>query len=428
MPDMKYSGIEWIGSIPNDWKINRLKYDINCYDGKRIPIDASLREEGPYPYWGAGSVMDYVDDYIFNEEIVLLGEDGAPFFDEYRPVAFLINEPVWVNNHIHVIKGNKNIINKYLTYFLNIVKYDVYINGSIINKLTQGNMNNINITLPKLKEQQLIVDFLDCKIGKIDNILKDLNSQVELLNDYKKTLVTETVTKGLNHDVKMKDSGNEYIGKIPQYWKIKRTLNMLKMPITDGPHTTPELYDEGIPFVSAEAVSCGNGKIDFAHIRGYISEEFYKECCKKYIPKKNDIYMIKSGATTGRVAIVDTENIFTIWSPLAVFRCNTQEMIHKFMFYSLQATYFQIQVENNWSYGTQQNIGMRTLEHLKVCQPPIEEQEEIVNYLDKKCEEIDTLIKDKQEQVEKMEQYKKSLIYEYVTGKKRVKGAEELYG
>lgn len=126
---------------------------------------------------------------------------------------------------------------------------------------------------------------------------------------------------------KMKDSGIEWIGEIPEDWEIVKTLYVLTMPITDGPHTTPELFDEGIPFVSAEAVSCGNGQIDFNHIRGYISKEFYDECCKKYIPKMNDIYMIKSGATTGKVALVNTNRVFTIWSPLAVFRCDEQKMI-----------------------------------------------------------------------------------------------------
>lgn len=213
----------------------------------------------------------------------------------------------------------------------------------------------------------------------------------------------------------MKDSGVEWIGKIPKDWSIERTLYVLAMPITDGPHTTPELLDDGIPFVSAEAVSFGNGKIDFSHMRGFISDEFYRECCKKYIPQINDIYMIKSGATTGKVAIVDTNDVFTIWSPLAVFRCNENKMIHQFMFYSLQSDYFQKQVEQGWTYGTQQNIGMRTLERLRLCCPSIIEQYKISNYLDEKCAEIDSLVIDIQSQIDILEDYKKSVITETVT-------------
>ena len=135
---------------------------------------------------------------------------------------------------------------------------------------------------------------------------------------------------------KMKDSGVEWIGEIPTNWQVGKTLYALSVPITDGPHETPELFDSGIPFVSAEAVSCGNGHIDFKHIRGYISQEFYDECCKKYIPQRNDIYMIKSGATTGKVAKVETDKIFTIWSPLAVFRCHPKRYHHEYLYYFIQ--------------------------------------------------------------------------------------------
>ena len=91
MREMKDSGIEWIGEIPKDWDTTKLKYVVDCYDGKRIPVDTSKRISGPYPYWGAGSITDYVNDFLFDEELILLGEDGAPFFDSYRPVAFLVN-------------------------------------------------------------------------------------------------------------------------------------------------------------------------------------------------------------------------------------------------------------------------------------------------------------------------------------------------
>lgn len=214
---------------------------------------------------------------------------------------------------------------------------------------------------------------------------------------------------------KYKDSGIEWIGEIPEHWETSKTLFSLSIPITDGPHTTPELFETGIPFVSAEAVSFGNGRIDFSHIRGYISDNFYQECCKKYIPQIDDIYMIKSGATTGRVAIVDTDVKFTIWSPLAVFRCNKERMLPHFLFYQLQSNGYQKQIELNWSYGTQQNIGMRTLEKLILSVPPIAEQQSIANYLDQKCGEIDELITLQEGMITKLQSYKQSVITEAVT-------------
>lgn len=213
----------------------------------------------------------------------------------------------------------------------------------------------------------------------------------------------------------MKDSGVEWIGEIPEDWNVGKTLYALSMPITDGPHETPELFDEGIPFISAEAVSCGNGHIDFEHIRGFISQEFYEECCKKYIPQINDIYMIKSGATTGKVAKVETQKLFTIWSPLAVFRVEPQRCYYEYLYYFIQSDAYQKQIENKWTYGTQQNIGMRTLEKLMICFPSITQQKLIADYLDSKCSKIDEIIEKQQAIIEKLKEYKLHLIQETVT-------------
>ena len=213
----------------------------------------------------------------------------------------------------------------------------------------------------------------------------------------------------------MRDCGVEWIAKIPSSWRVCKTLYGLSMPITDGPHTTPELYAEGVPFVSAEAISNGNGSIDFSHIRGYISEDFYQECSKKYIPQRDDIYMIKSGATTGKVSIVDTDRKFTIWSPLAVFRVNNERIVPKYLFYYIQSEAYQKQVELNWSYGTQQNIGMRVLEQLKICVPGLNEQNMIVSYLDDRCSKIDAIIAEAKASIEEYKELKQAVIYEAVT-------------
>lgn len=206
-----------------------------------------------------------------------------------------------------------------------------------------------------------------------------------------------------------------WIESVPEKWETLKVLNCLSMRITDGPHTTPELFDDGVPFVSAEAVSMGKGSINFSHIRGFVSEEFYEECCAKYIPQKDDIYMIKSGATTGKVAIVDTDRVFTIWSPLAVFRCNTSVSIPRFLFYSLQADYFQKQISQNWSFGTQQNIGMRVLEQLRVVMPPLSEQLTIVRFLDIKCSQINSILERTRISIREYKKLKQSVISEAVT-------------
>ena len=207
------------------------------------------------------------------------------------------------------------------------------------------------------------------------------------------------------------------IGLIPDDWQVTITKKCLSVPITDGPHETPILYEDGIPFISAESVSSGNGRIDFSRMRGYISEEYHQECCKKYKPQKNDVYIIKSGSTTGKVAIVKTEQVFNIWSPLAVLRAK-QDIVPDYLFYAVQSSYYQEQIIQAWGMGTQQNIGMRTLEHLKVAYPEYDEQNAIATALS----DMDALIEAKKALLEKKRAIKQGAMQELLTGRRRLPG------
>ena len=223
---MKDSGIEWIGEIPEGWMVSKLQYFIDCYDGRRVPVDAAERTPGPYPYWGAGSIMDYVNDYLFDEELLLLGEDGAPFFDYTRPVAFYSNEKIWVNNHIHVLKPHADICIKYLLHYLNNVDYKSYINGSILNKLTQSNMNKIALLLPPVSEQQIIADYLDTECAKIDAVIEQTRASIEEYKKLKQSVITQAVTKGIRPGRRMVNSGVDWLGQIPAEWAVFRIANL----------------------------------------------------------------------------------------------------------------------------------------------------------------------------------------------------------
>lgn len=196
-------------------------------------------------------------------------------------------------------------------------------------------------------------------------------------------------------------------------FKKKKLKYIVSTPITDGPHETPELLDEGIPFLSAESVK--NGILDFNYKRGYISLSDHKLFCKKVRPQKNDIFIVKSGATTGNCGIVTTDEEFSIWSPLALIRCDNISVLQKFIYYYSLCYSFTHQVEQSWSYGTQQNIGMGVLGNLYVTLPSSKEQQSIVDYLDKACAQIDSIAADLEKQIALLQKYKKSLITETVT-------------
>ena len=211
----------------------------------------------------------------------------------------------------------------------------------------------------------------------------------------------------------MKESGIDWIGQIPEEWRVRPIKHIVETPVTDGPHETPVLYETGIPFLSAEAVK--DGVLDFNYKRGYISLKDHDRFKKKISPKKDDIFIVKSGATTGNVGIVNTDEVFDIWSPLALIRCNNTLAIQKYIYFYLLSTLFKSQVEFNWSFGTQQNIGMGVIERIKVILPPVSEQQKIVEVLDKKTAQLDKVKALLEEQIQKLKDYRASLIYETVT-------------
>lgn len=424
--EMKDSGIEWVGQIPSNWGIAKLKYlgtYVNGYafkpddwSGKGKPIIRIQDLTGS----NTGE-PNYYDGELETKYLVVPGDilvSWAATLD-----AFIWNQGEgWLNQHIFKAMP-VNTINKHYYLWLLKVAMDNMNNdnkhGIVMQHVTTGVFNNYQIPLAPLAEQQAIADYLDDRCSKIDEIIAEATASIDEYKKLKQAVITDAVTKGLRKRSLMY-SGDPNLGDVAENWRVCKTLYGLSMPITDGPHTTPELYSEGVPFISAEAVSCGQGSIDFDHMRGYISEEFYQECCKKYIPAIDDIYMIKSGATTGRVSMVDTDKKFTIWSPLAVFRVDRTRMHARYLYYFLQSRPYQQQVQLGWTFGTQQNIGMRTLEKLKICMPPLDEQFEIAEYLDNRVGGMDALISEKQLLIEDLQEYKKSLIYEVVTGKRRV--------
>ncbi len=208
-------------------------------------------------------------------------------------------------------------------------------------------------------------------------------------------------------------SGNSWLGEVPEGWGVHSMKFSLAMPITDGPHETPEILDTGVPFISAEAVN--NGQLDFAKKRGFISIEDHKKYSKKYKPARGDVYMVKSGATTGNVARVETDQEFNIWSPLAAIRPDLQKTTTDFVYYSMLSRPFLHSVELSWSYGTQQNIGMGVVADLDMAWPPVDEQHRIANFLDWKTGQIDELITKKKLLIEKLNERRAALITQAVS-------------
>ena len=194
-PRLKPSGVEWLGDVPEHWEVRKLSSVVDCLDGRRIPLNGEERadRQGDYPYWGANGVLDHLDDWLFDEPLVLLGEDGAPFFAQNKQVAFAVSGRIWVNNHAHVLRPT-GVQQGFLTHLLNVTEYAAFIDGSTRDKLTQGDMNAIPILLPPVAEQHAIVEHLRGEVSKLDRLTGEVNHAIERLQEYRTALITAAVT------------------------------------------------------------------------------------------------------------------------------------------------------------------------------------------------------------------------------------------
>ncbi len=440
---MKDSGIEWIGEIPEEWNIKKIKYILkpNCTNLRVGPFGSALsegdiKEEG---YWVYNQRCVLDQNFEYNDTCI--DEDKYKELIGFRvlPNDILITTRGSIGKvavvpdnakegilHPCIIKfviDNNLILNKLIELIFNEsdLIYDQILrksNATTIDVIYSYTLKELVLPVIPIEEQQIIINFLDKKTSQTDDILADLNRQVEILNKYKKSLITETVTKGLNLNAEMKDSGIEWIGEIPKEWEIKPLKYFTNFYNGDRGENYPlnsELTSDGIPFINAGDIA--NGEISFLNM-SYITEEKYNSMGGLKIQDNDLIYCLRG--SVGKNALVHFSK-GTVNSCMVGIRCRTT-MNPKYFYYCMNSY-----IEDNWRYilssgSVQAQMGADILKMYKIPIPNIMEQQEIVDYLDKKCSQIDSLMDDKKKQIEKIESYKKSLIYEYVTGKKRVKG------
>lgn len=204
-------------------KSSKLRWLARNYDYCRIPLNATERADrrGDIPYWGANGIVDYVDGSLINDRVVLIGEDGAPFFERDKNVAFISNGPIWPNNHIHILKPNPRVIDdRFLCYFLNQVEYAKYITGSTRDKLTQAQLGSIFVNYPDLDTQKMIAKFLDRETSRIDQLIQKRVTFLSLIEEKKASIAARIVDGSIFNDERAGLSG--WFGTLPSAWKVRR--------------------------------------------------------------------------------------------------------------------------------------------------------------------------------------------------------------
>ncbi len=435
--ECKDSGVEWLGDIPSHWVVAPFNRVIERNDGgvwgqdptgegDTIVLRSTEQTAGGQwkiedPAWrhlstdeessaqletgdllltkSSGSSLHIGKTTLVSSEVAALKCCYSNFMQRIRTSHLLLPELAWYILNNDLARLQFDLLSNSTTGLANL-------NGTVIGQIV--------VPVPPLPEQTAIASFLDTETSKIDSLVDQQRRLIELLKEKRQAVISRAVTKGLDPSVPMKDSGIEWLGEVPKHWEVVAIKHIVSTPVTDGPHETPEFIDEGIPFVSAEAVS--SGKINFAKIRGFISQADHDSYCQKYKPERGDVYMVKSGASTGTTAIVEDDREFSIWSPLAAIRCD-DESHPNFILNFLRSQNFQEGVTLNWSFGTQQNIGMKVIENLQITRPPLPEQRTIASFLKSETSKFDTLVAKAESAIELLQERRTALISAAVTGK-----------
>ena len=367
----------------NEWKKVKLGDVCDILDSKRIPISEEKRIKGEYPYYGANGIQGYINDYIFDEELVLLAEDGGNFGSKTKPIAYKISGKTWVNNHAHVLKAKDEIISTdFLLYSLMFYDVTKLITGTTRKKLTRAGMEKITLSIPTLSIQNKITNNLE----KIENFIFLRKNQLNFLNELNKSLFSK-------------------------YSKSQKTkileLGDICEFIKDGTHQTPIYVDnkkDSFKFLSSKDVS--KGVINWDNTK-YIAKELHKELQKKISPKKNDILLAKNG-TTGIAALVDKDEVFDIYVSLAILRL--KDGYHpKYILGGINSVETNQQFKRSLKGIGVPNLHLSEIKKVKILIPPIELQ----NKFAERIEKIEKLKFEIEKSIETAQNLYDSLISKY---------------
>lgn len=435
---MKESGIDWIGQIPEEWESGKVKYFSKISAGATPDRNNLLFWNGDINWMSSGEVnqeiVKYTAETITNLALkksstkllpigtVMLAMNGQG--KTKGTVAILAIETASNQSLASFIVDGNRLNNQYLYYFFKAgYSYIRGLKGEDRDGLNLQLVSNITVLLFDIKEQQKIADFLDKKTTQLDKVKSLLEEQIQKLKDYRSSLIYETVTKGLDKTVPMKDSGIEWIGQVPEGWgvsKLKFTLEKVSNNIKVGPFGS-SLSGDAIRS-SGKWVYKQRNVLDnnFTETDTFISDAKWKEL-KNFSVVSGDILLTTRG-TIGRIAIVPKDYFEGILHPcLMKFRVDShivQPRLIKYFFNDTTLVKEQLKFLSNST--TIDVIYSYNLKNIIIPIIPLEEQYGILEYLDKHASNVDALIKVKQEQIDNINKQRQTLIYDYVTGKRRV--------
>jgi len=430
----KPSGIDWIGEVPEHWEMTRLKHLCEIYGriGYRGYTEADLvpESEGAITLSPSNFIngrLDYTKcsylswkKYYESPEIMI--DNGDVIFVKTASVgkcALVTDLPkeATLNPQIVVFKKMK-CNGAFLNYLCQtpVIQCQVItsLNGSTIATISQEKIGSYIFALPPLAEQEAIAAYLDARCADIDKVVATQEKRIALLQELKQSEITQAVTRGLNPDARMKDSGVEWIGMVPEHWEILRFKMLLREKMMYGANEAAECDDSSYPRYIRITDLTDDGKL-----RDETFKSLEPEKAEPYLLEKGSLLFARSGATVGKTFLFN-EDIKACFAGYLIKAVFNDSAIPEYVYY-----YTQSKVYENWKnsifiQATIQNIGAEKYANMPFLRPTVQEQKRIIEHLDHRCGEIDKQIGAVTKQIELLREYKQALITEVVTGKFRV--------
>ena len=295
---MKESGIDWIGQIPEEWKVTKLKYVLLISNGKDYK-DIEV-EEGGYPVIGSGGVFARARNYMYDGDVVLLGRKGTIDKPLFYSGKFWTVDTMFYST---ALNGN-NI--KFMYYSSLLIPFSYYSTATALPSMTQSDLNNHVLCLPSISEQQKIADFLDKKTAQLDKAKELLEEQIQKLKDYRASLIYETVTKGLDKTVPMKDSGIDWIGQVPEGWGVKRLKDYVDFQTGTTPPQSIGVNQERKGVCWFKPGDFSDESIDLTSAENYITSEIINQQKLSVYPEKT--ILVVGIASIGKVGYSESHS------------------------------------------------------------------------------------------------------------------------
>lgn len=412
-PKMKDSGVEWIGEIPEHWTKVTLKHVCKIQKGK-IPSEIyDEKKDGYIPYL----TMDYIrsssnpkyvkinEGIIVDENDLLILYDGSKSGEVFKGKQGILSSTMGILN-----QRSQKFESKYFFYQLKFLEKDIQNNtvGMGIPHVDGEYIRNLKLVSPPKDEQKKISAYLEIGVKKIDSKISEMGKLIVLLKEKKKSLINQSITKGLDLSVKMKDSGIERIGEIPEHWKLTKLKDVCKIErgrFTHRPRNDPSLYNGKYPFIQTGDVENSNGEI--TDYRQTLNEKGIK--VSKEFPKNTVVMTI--AANIGSTAVTT----FPVYFPDSIVGFYSEEIDTYFLRFYLQN--LKVYLEGIASSTTQKNINYEFLKPLPIGIPENHEQKQISDYLNKKTKHIEHLIYQITKEIKKLKEFRQSVITLVVTGK-----------